>query len=362
MPPTLLTWAAPNASPRAGVVAAQDYVPELDGLRAIAILIVFASHYFTPGIPGGFGVTVFFFISGYLITTLLLREFQATGSIDLRSFYIRRFLRLGPALYCYLAVVVIWVAIQKGVIEPRAMAAAALYVFNYFEAIEGPSAYPMPLWSLAVEEHFYLLFPGVLLGVLVATRRHLLLAAAALITLPLAFRVIGSTCFAISSQYIYVATEMRIDSIMYGVVLALLLVNARTADACRRFASVPGMAVGVCLVLASLVVRDELFRQTLRYSVQGGGLLLIVNAILHGQHAQWLRRILSLQHLRYIGKISYSLYLWHLTVLVLLGEMVERRALIPAAAALSLLLAAGSYHWVERPMLRLRHKFGSHAR
>lgn len=362
MPTTLLTCSGPNASSRAGVIVAQEYVPELDGLRAVAILIVFASHYLTSRVPGGFGVTVFFFISGYLITTLLLREFQATGSIDLRSFYIRRFLRLQPALYCYLAVVVVWVGLQRGVMEPRAMAAAALYFFNYFEALGGPSSYPMPLWSLAVEEHFYLLFPGVLLGVLITARRHLLLAAAALIIFPLAFRVIGTTQFGISGQYIYVATEMRIDSIMYGVMLALLLVSAQTADACRRFASVGGMAVGGCLVLVSLVVRDELFRQTLRYSVQGVGLLLIVNAILHGHHAEWLRRILSLQHLRYIGKISYSLYLWHLTVLVLLGEVIQGQALIPVAAVLSLLVAAASYHWVERPMLRLRHKFGSHAR
>ena len=146
-------------------------IPSLDGLRAISILIVFMAHArLSPYLPGGFGVTIFFFLSGFLITTLFYREAERYGQIDLKAFYLRRALRLSPPLLVTLAITYTLVSLGLflGKIDPLAIASQVFYFYNYYsvfvpDSTEGARGLNV-LWSLAVEEHFYLIFPWLFLS------------------------------------------------------------------------------------------------------------------------------------------------------------------------------------------------------
>ena len=347
-------------------------LPALDGLRAAAVALVFLSHYVpallpgVPGIerlfPGMFGVTLFFVISGFLISTLLRREFLAAGTIGLKNFYVRRLLRLTPALYVYVAVVAAAYIVVDGAIVARDFLAALTYTANYYEAWH-PSErnlYFMPVWSLAVEEHFYLLFPALMLLCMRRSMKALTAAVLVGIVASLAWRLVLARDAAVSWEAIYWRTDTRLDSLLFGVLLTCLSSARPDALSARS-----GAVLGVALLACSVVIRDEYFRNTLRYSLQGCALMLIVGHLVKGTSgiASAVRRASRTAPVLYLSKISYSLYLWHLTVLMfarhLLGAMTPATALLCAAASLG--LAAASYRCVETPFLAMRHRFGSHA-
>src|SRR4051812_40780121 len=141
------------------------HIPSLDGIRAVSFLLVFLAHAgLAHLLPGGFGVTIFFFLSGYLITTLLRIEFDVTGSISLRLFYLRRILRILPPFYLILALATLlaFVGVLKAPLLPLGVLSQALHFSNYYAAHNGYyglAAGTGVYWSLAVEEHFYLVFP-----------------------------------------------------------------------------------------------------------------------------------------------------------------------------------------------------------
>jgi len=139
------------------------HVPELDGIRAIAVALVMASHAGLYGkVPGGFGVTMFFFLSGYLITSLLRVEFMKTARVDFRAFYLRRALRIMPPLY--ITLIILTLLAPLGIFGKAVNWAAVpwdyLFLSNYSPLWGQTGGLPSPLWSLAIEEHFYLLFPA----------------------------------------------------------------------------------------------------------------------------------------------------------------------------------------------------------
>ncbi|MEQ1506926.1 MAG: acyltransferase, partial [Myxococcota bacterium] len=259
------------------------HAPPLDGLRALAFLLVFLSH--VPGLwffPGGFGVTVFFFLSGYLITTLLRIEHEQTGGIDIARFFGRRFLRILPPYFLTLAVV--WGAAALGAfprsdwqLEPLWW--QALFATNYrLVAVGADGMVPGTevYWSLAVEEHFYLLFPWVAVGLFAIrsgpVRGWTLLAGCAAV---LAWRIALFTVLDPGdADRLTYATDTRIDSILFGCALALgrnPVLDPPIGWATRRPAWV--LAAFGAAIVATLVPRDPLFRETIRYSLQG--LLLI---------------------------------------------------------------------------------------
>ena len=234
------------------------------------------------------------------------------------------------------------------------------------------------LWSLAVEEHFYLVFP---LLVLFLARRQaaFLLAMLGLIAAVTLWRVhmAGACAGGCTILRIEHGTDTRIDSILYGAVLATLLASKFRAPTLRLVTAWYAAPAGLGLVLASLLIRDPWFRQTLRFNLQGAGLFLLIGAILYAPRLGAIRSLLERPLALRIGRLSYSLYLWHWVVLC------SATALLPAWAAAPLIdsapsaswfalvfgpllaaafaLAAASYYGVERPMLRLRRAFGSHA-
>jgi peptidoglycan/LPS O-acetylase OafA/YrhL len=327
------------------------YISEIDGLRAVAILIVVSSH-FTGAhfIPGGLGVTLFFFISGYLITSILTAELETTGTIAIGAFYVRRFRRLAPALLAMVAVVSLLYQIAYGAVVPHEIAAASLYYMNYYALAGGDVRMPLGvLWSLSVEEHYYLVFPLLLLlGWMNKDRFFFFLSTACVVVL--FWRMLVVIGFGASEYRTYTATDTRIDSILFGALLAILPFTKfkRLASYLDR----PAVLISAAgLLFVSLLIRNDAFRETLRYTFQGIAFIPIFYAIRFSPRLALLKQWLSLSPSIWIGKISYSLYLWHFPVLFFVGEKS-----VAGAAILSVALATASFYFVETPFRHRREK------
>ena len=341
-------------------------IPGLDGLRAFSILIVMISHSALSHIvPGVFGVTVFFFVSGFLITSLMLEEHRRSGTIGIRLFYMRRMIRLYPPLVVsVLATVLFYVSIGQS-IDWRGVVGALAYLANYL-AIFRPDIMHLlggQLWSLAVEEHFYFIYPLLFLWA-VRSRSRFLWTVSLLCVASLLVRIFVDQVFpAISSDYNGKATETRLDSILYGALAAYLWWSTRLRDLFARFWK-PALLIAFVLLLGSFLWRNAALRETIRYSVQGLALMPIVLAVTVAGVLPRVTRLLDSAPARFVGRLRYSLYLWHLLAFEI-GEHVFAAAGLPRTAgfALGWVLAFGfaylSYRFVEAPFFALRKKFGS---
>jgi peptidoglycan/LPS O-acetylase OafA/YrhL len=353
-------------SPAAGF----GYIPGLDGVRCIAVMLVLIAHAGFDGIvPGGLGVTIFFFISGFLITRLLLAEAATSGTVALGRFYIRRFLRLLPALY--LMLVITWAILIAMGTPPKLweLITAFTYTANYlyvYHAFTGDlRVAPWEhLWSLAIEEHFYLLFP-VLVLLLRNNLKRLVVACLVICALALCWRYTAALVLEFPLKYNYAATEARLDSLVWGCLLSILL-QVSPGGAWRRWLTglVP-LALAAGLMLVSLLYRDEIFRETLRYSVQGIALFIAVLNLYFWRPMDWAITLLENPLFAWIGRISYGLYLWHMPVFAFTGDLTGRTVgdpvFIALAMAASFAVTAASFYLVERRITGLRKRFGSHA-
>lgn len=302
-------------------------IPSLNGVRALAFGLVFLSHVGLENwVPGRFGVMVFFVLSGYLITTLMLREQQLTGRMAVGRFYLRRVLRLMPPLLVVLLLVALVHAtgLSSQPYDPLAYVSFLAYFGNYYIIATEFSGVPLGtgvLWSLAVEEHFYLLYPLLFVSLIVpASRRRRLAILTALCVLALLWRVVLLTVFQASTLYLESATDARFDSLLFGCILAVGW-NPMAADAHD-----PGLQRGLvlaafCLVVLGLsfIVQDRWFAEVLRPTIHGVALApLFYLAVLHARH--WPYAVLNSGLLNYLGVISYSLYLCHDLIVRLLNE------------------------------------------
>lgn len=344
------------------------YVAGLDGLRAVSIALVMVGHAgWERIVPGGLGVTVFFFVSGFLITTLLLAEQARTGTVAVGAFYGRRFLRLAPELYGMILLTTLLGPLYGAPAAARDVAAGAGYVTNYLYAWTGGGLRWSHLWSLAVEEHFYLTFPWLFL-LLRRRRRTLLAALLAVCGAALAWRT-ATHLMGAPETYTYAATECRLDSIAWGCAAAVAfgLYGGRWTR--RPGAALVAGGIGAALLLASLVVRDPTFRETARYSLQGLGLAGVFAALfLHPLGDRLRRTALEWAPLRDLGRRSYGAYLWHFELLALAtwagwapdGLAVGPHLLLTAALfPATWVLAWASEHAFLRPARAVRRRLGS---
>ena len=297
------------------------YTPSLDGLRAVAFLLVFLAHSMpSRDLPGGFGVTVFFFLSGYLITSLLRSEAQHRQSIDLKSFYLRRVLRIFPP--CYVTVLIVTTLAGCGLVynteSYKSLVAAFLYFSNYWHILgfgNQPAGMGI-LWSLAVEEHYYLLFPPLYAWFVYASvsRKRQAAWLLAFCTAALAWRCYRAGVLHSSWANIYEGTDTRFDSILYGCVLAIVA-NPRLGDQVpwlRKHAKTLAFA-GALLIVLCFTYRSPFFRDTFRYTLNAIGLApIFFLASLPERH--FLTRCLEWPILRWLGQLSYSMYLIHHTL------------------------------------------------
>ena len=309
----------------------QDEIPSLNGIRAVSVMIVFLSHAgFERLVPGGLGVTIFFFLSGFLITTLMIREHGRSGSIDIRAFYVRRFFRLMPPLLIALAVAygLTYAGILPGNITLQGIAAQILYFANYLEIFfQGSEKIPTGtavLWSLAVEEHFYILFPVAMAAAFArgATNRSKIFVAVALCLAVLLWRSYLVYGLGVPEARTHYGSDTRIDSIVYGCILAFVM-NGRMQDD-RGGARLSPLEWGALiaaglLMLTSFAVRDPQFRETLRYSVQGLALIPFFYLAVR-RHRNWMFRLLNTPVAIKIGIYSYSIYLIHRVIIVMLED------------------------------------------
>ena len=345
------------------------HIPSLDGLRAVSFFIVFVAHAGLPfvlPVPGGFGVTVFFFLSGFLITTLLRVERQATGTVSIRNFYFRRALRILPPFYLVLALALALTQVGwlPGRTDPRALFAQAGHFANYwfiFQGSDGVPAGTVPYWSLAVEEHFYLVFPLLYLTLnRYFSRRAQGATLWGLCAAVCLWRCILVFGFGVSEDRTYMASDTRFDSILFGCALAVsmnpMLDRPAGGEKLWKRALLPA---GLALLLLTFVYRAPWFRETIRYTVQGLALTpVFVTAI---RFPDWLPfRFLNKRGVAFIGTLSYTLYLTHqIAMMVMHEQWPALDATTSAAAALALALATSYlvHRFVEKPCARLRKRF-----
>lgn len=346
------------------------HIPSLDGLRAISFLLVFISHAgFDRFVPGGFGVTVFFFLSGFLITTLLRGEFENSGVINLRHFWLRRTLRILPPFYMVLIVSIVLslVCDPPGTLYPPAVWSQALQYTNYWviaHGFEGQPAGTGVYWSLAVEEHFYLVFPWLFIAMQRGslTPRSQALLIWGLCALVLLWRIVLVYHGHVSLNRTYMASDTRVDSILFGCALAVW--NNPVLDAVplreRRW-KLLYMPAAALILVACIVTRGEDFRETLRYSLQGVALTVLFIAAIR-YHRWGLFAWLNNRVMNFMGLLSYSLYLLHLAVLMRIEQFLPNvQPAMQAVLALGIAIALSYliYIGIEKPASQLRRRLSA---
>lgn len=356
-----------------------DTIPSLDGLRALSVLIVLTAHAgYGHLIPGGLGVTIFFFLSGYLITTLMLREHERTGTISIRDFYIRRVFRLLPPLLVTLTIAyaLTFAGLLTGGISIKGLLAQILYFANYY-AIFFDAGNTVPdgsgiLWSLAVEEHFYIFYPAAVL-LLMAARRHAGSMATVFIVCcigVLVWRLNLALQPDFKPERTYYATDTRIDSILYGCILALRFnplrngpVSPGTRDTSSSMSNSDWALFlgGALTLLVTLLVRDPLFRETVRYSLQGLALMpIFYYSIRHAANFPF--TMLNNKYMAKIGVYSYSIYLIHHICIKAIETnfpslTASQPVLVLATLAISILYAAAIDTYIDPYFRALRRRF-----
>lgn len=344
-----------------------NYIHSLNGIRAIAVIIVLLGHAGLGHIiPGGLGVTVFFFLSGYLITTLVKAEFDNTNTINLRNFYIRRFFRLTPPLlFCLLLVYSLTLlSVVQGGVSWSGLFYQIFYLANY-QLIFGlggeiPNGLGI-LWSLAVEEHFYFVYPfAILLLFKYLNKTSTTVALIILLFAVLLWRYYLFVVVGVNELRTYYATDTRIDSILYGCVFALLY-SPETKPK-RNSLNIKSIALLGCscvLLLITLLYRSSEFRETLRYSIQGIALMpFFYYAIVCSNNN--LFKWLEWNPLRKIGIYSYSIYLIHYVVVVTLEYYFPSINILVLALltfGLSVMFAVVVDKYVDSYFHRIKNRF-----
>ncbi len=370
--------------------AARYYLPELDVLRCLAFLAIFLQHSFqkTPAYyfpefhpnwigravsilawSGGYSVDLFFLISAFLITQLLLRELEATGKLDVKRFYIRRILRIWPLYFGFLfGAAILGEFVAQFHITPRYLILLVLMSGNIADAMWGwtPAFIVSQLWSISLEEQFYLLWPLVVRG---GRRRTLVTAAIIMIAVSIVARTI---CWLVSApaSFVWTNTLTRLDPLAAGILLGAWAMH-------RRFS--PRATIRATLLVAGLATMLIVSAWCDPYWSPNSGLTLFVGypVVTLGCVAiffSFLGLKLNLARptiraMAYLGKISYGLYIWHMLGLELakkmvtlplpwLGEWVNSSIFITMLAlALTISFAATSYRFLETPFLRLKSRF-----
>jgi peptidoglycan/LPS O-acetylase OafA/YrhL len=346
----------------------------LDGIRAVAVLAVIAYHFNYGWAQGGFlGVDVFFVLSGYLITSLLLTEREKNGRIALTAFWIRRAKRLLPALFVMLIAVAIWVGANTPPFEISMrrddLISTLLYYANWHFVASGQGYFvqfltPSPLrhtWSLAIEEQFYLIWPIICaVALMLASGKRRIIAAVCVVGL------LGSA-IAMAALYVpgdpsraYYGTDARMHQLLIGALLAVLMGQLGSLRL-RRFASVVGPVAALTLLISFVLLPDQ---ASVYYQGLSVGLAFVTAALVWSVEISphsLLGRALSLRPMAWIGEISYGLYLWHWPIIIAIVSPTGPFIQLPSPWGISIErliltfgLATTSFYLLEQPIQRGR--------
>lgn len=369
--------------------ATRNRLGGLDGLRAIAVGLVLTYHLFPQALPGGFlGVDIFFVISGFLITTLLISEHESTGRLALASFWRRRARRLLPALALVLLVCTS-AAVLAGkellVNIAAQLAGASFFVANWVYIALGTDYFAQDnaelfrnTWSLAIEEQFYVLLPLVLIFALRMRSRGTRVMFFTLLGLISALLMGALALQGIPSTRVYFGTDTHVFGLLFGVALACALKTPTFAAPASEFGSVSNLqptqrrlstAQQLALLLAGVLALGVVgwlaatLREGSQESFLGGFQMATASALLlvwaATRPGAWLGRALDIAPLRWIGERSYGIYLWHWPLLLIVAAFAEQAGaenwwLVPGMTlALTLLFAALSFRFIEQPVRRI---------
>ena len=358
------------------------YLPSIDSLRALAVLAVIIYHVDVNYLPGGFlGVDLFFVLSGYLISSLIIKEFRKTGTVNLYNFYIRRARRLLPAVYFMITVgLVVMVLFNEVLLHKSHLDAIFGYIYSsnwwyifhkldYFDSFGAQSPFKH-LWSLAIEEQFYMIFP--LLFLLVNRKKkskdgtfklnkNFLYVVLGLILVSLIAHILLFDINNISR--IYFGTDTRAFSLLVGVVGAILYpmerLHTKVTPQQNLIYSV------ISLVSIATLITVMIYTSEYNTWLYRGGFLLVailglIVIISSGKQHTVMARLLSFKPVVFIGKISYSLYLWHFPILVLTTPVAEigntNIYFVILRVILTFVVAIVSYVFVETPIRKLGFK------
>jgi peptidoglycan/LPS O-acetylase OafA/YrhL len=362
--------ARPPAGTRPPTIGTQlPYRPGLDGLRALAVAGVVLYHAGVSWMPGGFlGVDVFFVLSGYLITSLLLAERRREGRVGFKAFWLRRARRLLPAvlLVVFVCLLAASTIARDDLARTRGDALASLvYLTNwhliaashsYFNAFGRPSLL-QHLWSLAVEEQFYLFWPLILLGSLKLVGRRYTVLLTVVLALSSTALMWGLYNPDQDPSRVYYGTDTRASTLLVGALLAFAWPLGGFRDEVSRRAARVLDGVG-CLALAGVLAFFVRVQDYDPWLYRGGFLLIalctavLIAVVVHPASA--LGRALGTRTLRWIGVRSYGIYLWHWPVMMLTRPGIDvpwrGTLVILAQIALTIALAALSYRYVEMPV------------
>ncbi len=351
----------------------RGYLPTLDGWRAVAILGVMAAHAtdrlfidggawpneFWYGVTryGAKGVDVFFGISGFLICSRLIEEIDARGRIDLKGFYIRRFFRILPPYFVFLGAVSLLGAAGVFAVTGPEVASSLLFLRNYYP-VAGPAGwYTGHLWSLAIEEHFYVIWPSLLAlwGLRRARWGVAILSVALAAWRVLEFRMQFGAGL-IPELGFYGRTDVRLDALLWGCWFALVGSLPWVKALMTRYLNGPVWMVFLAILLACMVRQPPLALMWQSILIP----LVVVGTVVRPTSV--VSQVLELAPVRWVGRLSYSLYLWQQVFLVgaeagplPLGVSQTLPLNIPIVFALSIV----SYYGIERPMIKAGHRLAA---
>ncbi|NKS63588.1 acyltransferase family protein [Rhodococcus hoagii] len=360
---TTTAGVATDAKPKAG-----NRYTHIDAMRAAAVMLVVLAHAGLGSyVPGGSGVTIFFSISGFIITFLVMRERDKTGGFGIGSFYVRRFLKIFPPLILAILVPSLLYSLFNP-IDWDAVLAQTFFYYNWYKVDGGADILPGTgvVWSLSIEEQFYIVFAIIWVALVRYKYWRPVIIAISL------FCVLYSTIarvllFSAESSHdrIYYGSDTRLDGIAWGILAACWyhswLTRGSPETRVSRIAGKSAFAVvAVLLYVSSLVVRDEFFRETFRYSVQSvAACMLIVYGLMSGtgRFRQIFDRVCASRVVAVIGIASYSIYLAHLVVALLLDDLLSGLPNALAsfiAASVGVGVGIGMYYLIEVPVLKWR--------
>lgn len=355
------------------VKSSHAYVPGLDGLRTLAVALVILYHLQVPFIPGGLlGVGVFFTLSGYLITANLMRAWDADMTLGLKTFWFRRFRRLMPAATVTLAVVLLLSAPfrpSQWFSDATSALSAFFYVNNWYTIVQEKSYFdnfsglaPLDhMWSLSVEEQFYVVWPLLLFALLVMFRSRIGVWLGAILLAGASFAVMFAVAdVGIDNTRAYEGTDTRAGGLLLGAALAIWLSYKRHKRGargktfliplwlsnCAGFVGITGI-----IALALLVQKDSFFLYQGGFIVLSCASVLAIIAVLHEQ-SLW-SAVLGWEPMRWLGERSYGIYLWHMPVIAFMPQQwLEEHRLAASMYAImaSIVIAAVSWKYIEDPI------------